>query len=118
MIDMRKRIVEIISEATKLNCYYISAPKDAELPCVVYNEVNNTDYLLALNNEYANLAYTFTVYVKNPREIFETVYSIDEIMKQEGFTKDYSSQDMYADDVYSKTLRFKAIVNNKGEIFN
>ncbi len=118
MIDIRKYIVDTIRNCTGLPCYYLAPPKEAEFPCVVYNEVTNRDYALALGNEYANIAYNFTVYSQEPTDIFTIVNNIDDTMKAEGFTKDYSSPDMYYDEVYSKTIRMKAIINHKGEIFH
>lgn len=118
MIDIRKEIVALINKTTRLNCYYVAPPKDAEFPCVVYNEVVNSDYAIAEENEYANLSYQFTVYTQDPTNIFAIVDTIDRALRDVGFRKDYTSPDMYSDGYYSKTIRFKAIINHKGEIFN
>jgi hypothetical protein len=117
MIDVRKHVVSLIKQATGLECYYVYPPKKADLPCVVYNEVANDDYILALNNEYANISYNLTVYTKDPSKIFDVVNKIDKVMREYGFTKDYTSPDMYSEDTYSKTLRFRAIINDKYETF-
>ena len=118
MIDIRKEIVALINKTTRLNCYYVAPPKNAEFPCVVYNEVVNSDYAIAKANEYANISYQFTIYSTDPIDIFPIVDMIDRAMKDVGFIKDYTSPDMYSDGYYSKTIRFKAIVNHNGEIFN
>lgn len=118
MIDIRKDIVDLIKKTTRMNCYYMTPPKDAEFPCVVYNEVVNSDYAFVLGNEYANIAYNFTVYSTDPTDIFAIIDMIDRALRDVGFNKDYTSPDMYSDGYYSKTLRFKAIINHKGEIYN
>lgn len=118
MIDVRKHIVDLILHATGLYCYYIYPPQEAELPCIAYNEVTNDDHIIALNNEYANIAYTFTIYANNPLEIFVAAEQIDEAMRYDGFIKDYTSPDMYADGAYYKTYRFKAIINDRDERYN
>lgn len=118
MIDIRKDIVALINKTTRLNCYFIAPPKDADFPCVVYNEVVNSDYVIAKDNEYANISYQFTVYTQDPTNIFAIIDTIDRALRDVGFRKDYTSPDMYADGFYSKTIRLKAIINHKGEIFN
>ena len=118
MIDIRKEIVALINKTTRFICYYVAPPKDAIFPCVVYNVVVNSDYAIAQDNEYANISYQFTVYTQEPTNIFAIVDSIDIAMRDVGFNKDYTSPDMYSDGYYSKTIRFKAIINHKGEIFN
>jgi hypothetical protein len=118
MISMRAEIVDMIIHATELYCYYMAPPMEATFPCIVYNEVVNSDYVVVKGNEYANLAYTFTIYCEDPMNILAIAYKIDEVLKYKGFIKDYTSPDMFAEGYYSKTLRFKAIVNHKGEIFN
>lgn len=118
MISIRAKIVDWIIEATELYCYYLNPPKNANFPCVVYNEVVNSDYVVVKGNEYANLAYSFTIYSQDPLDILAMACEIDKIFKREGFIKDYTSPDMFAEGYYQKTLRYKAIINHKGEIFN
>ena len=118
MIDVRAMLVNLVKTATGFNCYYLSPPKEATFPCIVYNEVSNSDYAVVLNNEYASIAYTFTVYAVDPVDIFAITKTIDEELKDAGYIKDYTSPDMYSEGYYSKTLRFKAIINHKGEIYN
>ena len=118
MIDVREQLVNLVTTATGFNCYYLSPPKEATFPCIVYNEVSNSDYAVVLNNEYANIAYTFTVYAIDPVDIFAIIKTIDEELGNIGYRKDYTSPDMYSEGYYSKTLRFKAIVNHNGDIYN
>lgn len=117
MIDVREQLVNLVKTATNLNCYYLCPPKEATFPCIVYNEVSNSDYAVVLNNEYASIAYTFTVYAIDPVDIFAIIKTIDEELGNAGYAKDYTSPDMYSEGCYSKTLRFKAIINHKGEVF-
>ena len=118
MISIRAKIVDWLIEATEQHCYYLYPPKGATFPCVVYNEVVNNDHVVVRGNEYANLAYSFTIYSKDPLDILAMACAIDELFKSKGFIKDYTSPDMFAEGYYQKTIRFKAIINHKGEIFN
>ena len=76
MIDVREQLVNLVKTATGFNCYYLNPPKEATFPCIVYNEVSNSDYAVVLNNEYASIAYTFTVYAIDPVDIFAIIKSI------------------------------------------
>ena len=116
MIDVRKDIVSLLRQRG-LKPYFVEIPAGSELPCMVYSEVDNRDYLVVSNNEYASIVYNFAIYAMDPVDIFDMAKTLDSAMKEIGFNKTFTSNDQKIDGVYLKTYRYGATINHKKQVF-
>lgn len=109
MLSIRQELIEMLSTGTGLDVYFIMPPinVDVEIPLLILDEVNNTDYFYEQNGlEIVDVSYEISIYAKNPMEVLQYMPLIDNIMKEVGLRRTYTSNDMYVEPLYCKTMQY------------
>ena len=127
MIDIKPAVVKSVNEVlkemkmcNKINIYWLFPKVGDTLPCIVYNEIGNDDFVRIPEIEYANIEMQFTNYAdkENPHDLFTMANIVDKAMCEKlGFKKSYSGEVVFRDGVYSQVIRFTGIVNHNKSIF-
>ena len=122
--DIRKDWVKLMKSC--LPKVYAIHPKNFDtVPCASYKELNNTDKADNFNDNnfnplnYDEVEYENKYWGKTLTEAITMLNAFDQAMVNEGimFKKTYTSPDMYDGQFYYKVVRYKAIVDNYGNVY-
>ena len=116
MLSVREYLVEGLRENVGLNVY-ISQPQinvGVSIPLLILDETQNSDKFYELNGmQIVNIGYEISIYAIDTEQLFHYLPLVDGYMKQLGFKKTYTSSDMYADNLYCKTMRYTAKIKEQ-----
>ena len=122
--DVRKDWVKLMKSC--LPKVYAIHPKNFDtVPCASYKELNNKDKADNFNDNsfnplnYDEVEYENTYWGKSITEVVNMIKAFDNAMVNEAimFKKTYTSPDMYDGSFYYKVVRYKAIVDNYGNVY-
>ena len=112
---MMDEVVEVLSSLS-LPFFYVKAPKDSELPCVIYSDTSMSKTANSNTHQIREYGYTFYIYSpNNPKPIWDYLEHLDKALIDRGFLlggkgemqADYSGDILvyFQNITYYKTIR-------------
>lgn len=82
---MMDEVVEVLNSLS-LPFFYVRAPKDSELPCVIYTDTSMAKVANSNTHQIRQYDYTFYIYSpENPEIIWNYIDELDQILLEKGY---------------------------------
>lgn len=108
MIDTQPVIVQALS-ATGLKVYFEHfVNSETPLPCITYTEYDNSADKQGDTLGYSNITYHIKVWANNKTDISKYSKIVDEIMRQNGFTRT-NTVELWLDNVGQLQLKYRCL---------
>lgn len=112
MIDVTSDIVKLLSiEGVKVYPE-IFITKDTKLPCITYNQYDNSSHAEGDTLAYSNIVYHIKVWSTKIADLINYSVQIDSIMREAGYVRT-NMLDTCSDSICQRDLKYKALAKEE-----